>query len=67
MVRELIDTELEAVAGGNLDFGNTTISLNIAPQIGVAVGGTSVFGPAGDANVANFGGLQAGLGLPVHL
>ena len=62
MIRELIDTELEAVAGGSLldfsNFANTTVSLNIAPQIGVAVGGPGVLGSGGNASVANFGGLQ---------
>jgi hypothetical protein len=59
MIRELIDTELEVVAGGFLDFGNTSLSLNIAPQIGVAVGGTAVLGSIGGAaHVVNVGGLQ---------
>ena len=54
-VRELIDTELDAVCGGGLvdiSFGNIEIQPQIATQIGVAIGGLSVFGNGGSANVA---------------
>ena len=54
-VRELIDTELDAVCGGSLvdiSFGNIVVEPQIATQVGVAVGGFSVFGNGGAANVA---------------
>ena len=54
-VRELIDTELDAVCGGGLvdiSFGDIAIQPQIATQIGVAVGGLSVFGNGGSASVA---------------
>ena len=55
-VRELIDTELDAVCGGggglvDISFGDIAIQPQIATQIGVAVGGFSVFGNGGSANV----------------
>ena len=54
-VRELIDTELDAVCGGSLvdiSFGNIVVEPQIATQVGVAVGGLSVFGHGGSASVA---------------
>ena len=53
-VRELIDTELDAVCGGGLfdiSIGNIVVEPQIATQVGVAVGGFSVFGNGGSANV----------------
>jgi hypothetical protein len=66
-VRELIDTELDTVCGGGLvDFSIGNIDINASPQIatqvGVAVGGLSVFGKGGDANVAQLLG-QTGITL----
>jgi hypothetical protein len=70
MIRELDDTELEAVAGGGLfDIAsfehslNTTVSLNIAPQISVAIGGAGIFGNGGNATAGNFGGLLTNFSL----
>jgi hypothetical protein len=52
-MRELIDTELDAVCGGHhghhglfdfgkfVNFGNLVIEQNIALQVGVAVGGNA--------------------------
>ena len=54
-VRELIDTELDAVCGGGLvdiSFGDIAVQPQIATQVGVAIGGFSVFGNGGGANVA---------------
>ena len=54
-VHELIDTELDAVCGGalfDISIGNIVVEPQIATQIGVAVGGFSVFGNGGSANVA---------------
>jgi hypothetical protein len=54
-VRELIDTELDAVCGGGLfdiSIGNIVVEPQIATQVGVAVGGFSVFGSGGSATVA---------------
>jgi hypothetical protein len=53
-VRELIDTELDAVCGGSLvdiSFGNIVVEPQIATQVGVALGGFSVFGNGGSANL----------------
>jgi hypothetical protein len=53
-VRELIDTELDAVCGGGLvdiSLGNIVIEPQIATQVGFAIGGFSVFGTGGSANV----------------
>ena len=53
-VRELIDTELDTVCGGGLfdiSIGNIVVEPQIATQVGVAVGGFSVFGNGGSANV----------------
>ena len=53
-MRELTDTELDAVCGGFFDFGNIVSQTNIATQVGVAVGGISGItgGNAGNATVA---------------
>ena len=54
-VRELIDTELDAVCGGGLvdiSLGNIVVEPQIATQVGFAIGGFSVFGSGGSANVA---------------
>ena len=52
---ELVDAELDAVCGGFFDFsnlsGNIVIQPQISTQVGVAVGGFSVFGNGGDANL----------------
>jgi len=53
-VRELIDTELDAVCGGGLvdiSFGDIAVQPQIATQVGVALGGFSVFGNGGSANL----------------
>jgi hypothetical protein len=53
-VRELIDTELDAVCGGalvDISFGNIVVEPQIATQVGVALGGFSVFGNGGSANL----------------
>ena len=64
MIRELIDTELDAVCGGHhghrghfgfgnigdFNFGNIVIQENIVEQVGVAVGS--------DASVTNLIGSQ---------
>jgi len=52
-MRELTDTEVDAVCGGFFDFGNIVTQTNIATQVGVAVGGISGItgGNAGNASV----------------
>ena len=53
-VHELIDTELDAVCGGalfDISIGNIAIQPQIATQVGVAIGGFSVFGSGGSANL----------------
>ena len=53
-VRELNDTELEAVCGGgffDINVGNIVVEPQVATQVGVAVGGFSVFGNGGSANL----------------
>ena len=53
-VRELNDMELDAVCGGGLfdiNVGNIVVEPQVATQVGVAVGGFSVFGNGGSANV----------------
>jgi hypothetical protein len=54
-VRELIDTELDTVCGGGLFDINVNPQIVVEPQIatqfGLAVGGLSVFGNGGSANV----------------
>ncbi len=53
-VRELIDTELDAVSGGaffDISIGNIVVEPQIATQVGVAIGGFSVFGNGGGANI----------------
>ena len=52
-MRELTDKELDAVCGGGFsDSFNIVVQPQIATQIGVAVGGFSVFGNGGNAAVA---------------
>ena len=64
MIRELIDTELETVAGGLLDVTSfaysfdTVIASNSAPQFSQAFGGTGVFGNGGAATSLNVAGSQ---------
>ncbi|WP_157088113.1 hypothetical protein [Bradyrhizobium jicamae] len=52
---ELVDAELDAVCGGLFDLnnltGNIVVQPQIATQVGVAVGGFSVFGNGGSANL----------------
>ena len=50
-VRELIDTELDAVSGGFFDFGNIVAQANNATQVGVALGGNGGIA-GGNATVA---------------
>jgi hypothetical protein len=54
-VHELVDAELDAVCGGVFDLsnltGNIVVQPQIATQVGVAVGGFSVFGNVGAANL----------------
>lgn len=55
-VRELIDMELDAVSGGGLFdvsnlSGNIVVQPQIATQVGLAVGGFSVFGNGGGATL----------------
>jgi len=61
-MRELIDGQLDTVCGGGLvdiNFGNINVNAapEIATQVGVALGGMSVFGKGGDASVAQLLGL----------
>ncbi len=53
-MRELNDTELDAVCGGFFNFANIVTQTNNAQQVGAAVGGNSfiTFGNAGNAAVA---------------
>jgi len=52
-IRELTDKELDAVCGGGLIGSiNIVVQPQIAAQIGVAVGGFSVFGNAGNAIIS---------------
>jgi len=53
-MRQLTDKELDAVCGGGLLFDsfNIVVQPQIATQVGVAVGGFSVFGNGGNAVVA---------------
>jgi len=53
-IRELSDTELDAVCGGFFDFGNIVTQVNLATQIGVAIGGISI-GTGGNAGNAAVG------------
>jgi hypothetical protein len=52
-MRELTDKELDAVCGGGLfDHSfNIVVQPQISTQVGVAVGGFSVFGNGGNATV----------------
>ena len=38
-MKELTDTELDAVCGGIWNFGNTVVQQNIGVQVGLAFGG----------------------------
>ena len=49
-MRELTDKELDAVCGGGFSV-NIVVQPQIATQVGVAIGGFSVFGNGGGANV----------------
>ena len=55
-MRELTDTELDAVCGGGFfDHSfNIVVQPQIATQVGVAIGGFSVFGNGGNATVTNW-------------
>jgi len=57
-MRELTDKELDAVCGGGLLFDsfNIVVQPQIATQVGVAVGGFSVFGNGGNATVTQWVG-----------
>ena len=61
-IRELIDSELEVVAGGLFDVG-VNVQTIVTPQIALAIGGTGVFAPGGGATGANVGGLLTNLGV----
>ena len=61
-IRELIDTELDTVAGGLFDVG-VNVQTIVAPQFALAIGGTGVFAPGGSASGANVGGLLGNLGV----
>ena len=55
VVYELIDAELDAVCGGIFDLPicpTISCQANNATQVGVAQGGSSVFGAGGAADVA---------------
>ena len=52
-MRELTDKELDAVCGGGFSV-NIVVQPQIATQIGVAIGGFSVFGNGGNATVTNW-------------
>ena len=64
MIRELIDTELETVAGGLFDVAsfahsfNTVIASNSAPQFSQAFGGIGIGGNGGAATSLNVAGTQ---------
>jgi hypothetical protein len=55
-MRELTDTEIDAVCGGGFfDHSfNIVVQPQIATQVGVAVGGFSVYGNGGNATVTNW-------------
>jgi hypothetical protein len=54
-MRELTDTEVDAVCGGGFfDSFNIVVQPQIATQVGVAVGGSSIFGKGGNAAVAQW-------------
>ena len=63
-VRELIDTELDAVSGGLFDVG-VNVQTIVAPQIALAIGGPGVFAPGGSTNGVNAGGLLKNVGINV--
>jgi hypothetical protein len=52
-MRELTDNELDTVCGGGLIHSiNIVVQPQIATQVGVAVGGFSVFGNGGNAIIS---------------
>ena len=56
-MRELTDKELDTVCGGGGFFDhsfNIVVQPEIATQVGVAVGGFSLFGNGGNATVTNW-------------
>jgi hypothetical protein len=54
-MRELTDKELDTVCGGGFfDSFNIVVQPQIATQVGVAVGGSSVFGKGGNAAVTQW-------------
>jgi len=56
-MRELTDKELDTVCGGGFfDSFNIVVQPQIATQVGVAVGGFSVFGNGGNATVTQWVG-----------
>ena len=61
-IRELTETEVEAVVGGLFDIG-VDVQTIVAPQIALAVGGPGIFAPGGSAAGANFGGVLKNLGI----
>jgi hypothetical protein len=67
MIRELIDTELEAVAGGLFNVTsfehsfNTVSASNSAAQFSQAFGGVGVLGNGGSATSLNVGPTQQNL------
>ena len=67
MIRELVDTELETVAGGLLDVTsfahsfNTVTASNSAPQFSQAFGGIGIGGNGGAATSLNIGPTQQNL------
>jgi len=63
-IRELIDSELDAVAGGLFDVG-VNVQTIVAPQIALAIGGPGVFAPGGSATGVNAGGLLKNVGINV--
>jgi hypothetical protein len=50
-MRELTETELDAVCGGLFDFGNTLVQTNTAVNIGVGVLGGSLTQLIGQSNI----------------
>jgi hypothetical protein len=59
MIRELIDTELEAVAGGHFDSFNHVLNVNYAPQFSQAFGGNANNGSIGGSALSfNVGPTQ---------
>ena len=63
-IRELTETEVEAVVGGLFDIG-VDVQTIVAPQIALAVGGPGIFAPGGGATGVNVGGMLKNLGINV--